>query len=243
MNIVTAEQMKDTTLLIQGPLKEDTYRFYCKFYATVPKVFSTWKENRLSNNWRLNSHLHSESDEFIESEVPKKTGHGSLRMHLESVLTLAGLDRVKTNYVLRLRGDEWYSNLWRVSDVVRHDKEGKIFMLPIFLKKWHVWPARMSDHMLAGLKQDIKLMYDSCLIGYDWENVFGDCWPLPYQGLLALGYLKKKTGCVSDPKNEFLKMFELIGLDDLKYYKVSSDSGNRCWYSNFNPVVNSMSDI
>lgn len=236
--------MKNTTLLIQGNLREGSYRFYCSMYPNTPKVFSTWKNNRVSCGWKGDYTLHGKNDILIESDFPNRIGYWDRRMELKILSTMRGLDHVKTEFAIKLRGDEWYSNLAHVEKIIEEDKEDRIFMTPVFLKKWEVWPFRMSDHLLAGKSSNIRLMFKSALVRMIYgEEMLAACWPLPYQSILAMSYLKEKMASCEDWKKCFVETFGIIELERLKFYKVNSEDGNTTWYSNFKPYLNSMDQI
>lgn len=236
--------MEDVTFLIQGSLKEDTYKFYCRFYPNVKKIFSTWANNRFINKWRGDYSFHSESDLVLESEVPNRIGFWERRMELQLVSTLKGLNRASDKYLIKLRGDEWYSNLGAVLETIRKDNEGKLFMTPSFVKRWDVWPFRMNDHFVAGKTDDLRIMFESAVLNtVSAEELFEDCWPLPSQSILAMSYMHKKLGNCRDWKKHFKEMFAILPLNPLKLYKISSDDGRRVWYSNFKPDVESMNEI
>ena len=244
MRLVRREEMEDTTLLIQGSLKEDTYKFYCNFYPEIPKVFSTWEGNRMSNGWKGCPESHSDGDFFIESKIPNRLGILERRMELDVVSTLVGLKKVSTKFAIKLRGDEWYSNLCEVSRVIEEDQERKLHMAPIFLKKWDAWPFRMSDHILAGNTEDLMLMFETCLANIvTGEEIHPECWPLPSQCILAKGYFGKKMPGSKEPKEGFKRLFGTIDLERLRFYKISSDDGQEYWYSNFKPSIKSMAEI
>ena len=244
MRVVGRDEMKDATLLIQGPLKEDTYKFYCRFYPEIPKVFSTWRGNQKANDWRGDTDLHSERDIFIESEPPNRIGCWERRIELDVVGTLLGLDKVKTEIVVRLRGDEWYSNLNHVKEMIEKDSEGKLFIAPVFLKKWEAWPFRMGDHIIGGKADDVRMMFETCLANIVTRSeLHEECWPLPYQSILARGYLEKKRPGGVNTKEDFRSLFGLVDLERLKLYKVSSDAGKQSWYSNFKPSIANLEDI
>lgn len=247
MYVVEPKKMKDTTLIIHGPLKEDTYKFYCTFYPEIPKIFSTWEGFKRDNDWKFSTaNMHSAQDILIESRVPNRLGCWERKMELDVVSALVGICRAKTNLLIKLRGDEWYSKLNTVVEAVERDGGEKLFMAPIFLKKWSPWPFKMSDHLLAGLTDNIRLMYETCLsnivVG---SELYSNCWPLPSQSILAKGYVEKKRPCVTDAdrKEDFKKLFGLVDLDLLKFYKVNSDSGKDSWYSNFKPSIANLAEI
>lgn len=242
MRVIGRDEMGDTTLLIQGPLMEDTYKFYCRFYPDVPKVFSTWEGGKRC--WNGLSNLHSVNDVFIESEPPNKLGSWERRAEMSTVGVLVGLNNISTKYSVVLRGDEWYSNLSEVGKSLAMDNGGKIFMIPAFMKKWDVWPYRMSDHIIAGRTEDIRLMFEAYLVNLVTRvELHPQCWPLPSQSILALGYMKRKISEKDENKEGFKKLFGIIDLDALKLYKVCSDSGDKSWYSNFRPSVSSLDDL
>jgi len=234
--------MDDISLLIHGSLNEDTYKFYCRFYPDVPKIFSTWEGNKASNRWRGIESVHSSKDIYIENKLPNRIGCWERRMELDVVSVLLGLEKVSTRLVIKLRGDEWYSNLHHVREVMENDNE-KIFMLPVFLKKREVWPFRISDHLLAGRKSDLELMYETCLINIALgRELDHDCWPLPRQSILAMGYIKKKLGNI-DTNDSLRNLFGTVDLEKLKYYKVTSELGDDNWYSNFKPFIENLDQV
>lgn len=243
MRVVGRDEMPDTTLLIQGPLMEDSYKFYCTFYPEIPKVFSTWEGNKKSCRWKGNATIHSKDDVLIENKPPNRIGFWDRKIELDVVSTLKGLGRVKTENVARLRGDEWYSNLDHAFEKFSHDCE-KIITVPVFMKRWDAWPFRMSDHLLFGRLNDIQFMFDACLINIvKEEELFPECWPLPLQSILAMGYVMKKRKENEELKDGFKRLFGTIDLEKLKLYKVCSDDGRRVWYSNFEPYIQTIEEI
>ncbi len=235
--------MKDITFLIQGSLKEDTYKFYCQFYPDIKKIFSTWKNNTFSNKWRGEYSLHSDDDLIIENEMPNRIGCWERRMELDLISTLSGLEKTKTKYMLKLRGDEWYQNLKSVVELCR-DNDEKIFMTSSFIKKWDIWPFRINNHLMAGTTDNFKIMYESSMVNMvTRKELFENCWPLPYQSILALSYIKRKNIECIDLIKYFQELFEIVPLDPLKFYKINSDDGNQTWYSNFKEKFKNIKDI
>lgn len=230
MRVVGADEMRDTTLVIQGSLREDTYKFYCSFYPDIPKIFYVSGDGY--KGWRIKPNLHSSNDTVM---------HGRAG---EAEDALVALGMVKTRFAIRLRGDEWYSNLCRVREEMEEGHKDRIYMVPVFLKKWEAWPYRMSDHMIAGSTENLSLMFVSYFSNLTSGNeLYPSCWPLPKQSILAKGYVDRKIPDGNNPKEDFKSLFGTIDLEMLRFYKVCSDDGETAWYSNFNPHIRDVEQL
>ena len=231
MRVVGRDEMPDTTLLIQGPLMEDTYKFYCRFYPEIPKVFSTWEGN--CKDWREPSDKHSSGDFFLEVKKPERFGIYEVGLDRRVVGTLVGLEKVKTNYCVVLRGDEWYSNLDGLEKTMEADSD-RIHTTSVFFRKWDVCPFHPGDHLLAGNTDNLRLMFGRTMINMVTRKRLDPSGrPLPAAAVLGRSYMEAKVGESSDWRGDFAKSFGIVPLEWLKYYKVVSDESGRVWYSNF----------
>lgn len=262
MRVVERDEMMDTTLLVQGSLREDTYKFYCRFYPDVPKVFSTWEGNEYVNKWgvryfedmkktelkRSGVLYEGENTMIVENKVPRRF-HKRQNFDLQLTSTLSGLRFVHTKYVIKLRGDEWYSNLCRVEDTLLKD-EGKIMFAPIFFRRWEFVPFHISDHLMAGEKEDVKIMFgeslkavlsgrvlsyeDDCNDGMDASSPYA-CGLGNYvaESMLGRMYIEAKHENRKDYKHLFKRNFGVIDLNQLTPYKVCANCSGKIWYSRF----------
>lgn len=164
--------------------------------------------------------------------------------------TLSGLKFVETKCVVKLRGDEWYSNLSRVNDQLSGDDD-KIYFAPIFFRRWDFLPFHISDHLLAGKKQNIKAMFGECL-----KAIFEDRIPSYGEGALnsekyvaesMLGrmYLETKKNFGGDHKAMFKDNFGIIELAGLAPYKLQANCAGRVWHSKFDDCdsITSMEEL
>ena len=95
--------MEDVTILIQGRISQESYNFYVKNYPNSNIVVSTWENHTLdTSNFPSNLKL-------ITAKLPKEGGYQNVNYQVES--TVNGLMCVRTPYVIKVRGDEYYSNL------------------------------------------------------------------------------------------------------------------------------------
>jgi hypothetical protein len=231
--------MEDITLVIQGRLLEDTYDFYCTMYPDTKKIFSTWDRNEQECGWKGVANRHSPNDIFLRNGKPNKFGYYHQDFHksieYQLVSTIFGLNSVETRYAIKLRGDEWYSNLNLVADILKYDPE-RIHTGTVFFRKWSIWPYHPSDHLMAGKTENLKLMFDRCLLNIlSGNNIHPSQWPLPSECVLGKSYMDAKIGDSKNPKEDFKKLFGIISMEMLKYYKITYNGMNRVWYSNFDP--------
>lgn len=225
--------MDNTTFVVQGDLNEDTYRFYCRFYPSVPKVFSVWEDNKGNKEWKDNADIHGPSDFFIRSKKPERFGLYEIGLDRRVVGTLIGLEKVKTKYCVVLRGDEWYSNLAYVGEMMKSYPD-RIHTTSMFFRKWETCPFHMGDHLLAGSTENLRLMFGRTMINMVTKNKLNPSGrPLPAAAILGRSYMEAKFVESSDWRGDFAKSFGIVSLDNLRYYKVVSDESGRVWYSNF----------
>jgi len=229
-------EMNETTLIIQGKLMSDTYRFYCERYPDTKKVFCTWENNEIDCGWRDPSAvIHSPKDVFLRRHKHERFSPYDYSLELQVLNTLESLDYVDTRYVIRLRGDEWYSNLHLMAKEMEAHPE-TICTIPAFFKKWNASPFHASDHVIAGETKNIRIMFQKCLVNMivrQNDRFMGK--PLSSVGMLYNGFVNAKSYGNLDKKAEFKRMVRAIPMDNLKYYKVYSEDSGMIWYSNFDP--------
>jgi hypothetical protein len=215
------------SIIVQGKLKKDTYNFYKKIYKDVEVLFSTWDEKSID--------FANDDESVVRMKQPIKFSLYSRDLELKVVSTLAGLEPVKSEYVMVVRGDEWFSNLDHVFSLMEKSPE-KIFGVPVFFRSWDACPFHFSTHMIAGRRENVKLMFDRCVINMVVARVlYEERRPLPDASILAKGYMDAVLGGSENWKEDFRRLFGIVDLERLKYYKVASDDSGRQWYSNFDP--------
>lgn len=208
----------DLTLVIQGRLTQESYDFYTDTYPNVKKIFSTWSDNKIS--------LSAESNqEIIRNDIPK-IGFKRQNLNLQVFSTMMGMRQVQTKYAIKLRGDEKYSNLLDVLPAIESCEE-KIYTVPVFFRKWNNHPFHMSDHLMAGLTCNLRLMFEE-----SWDTIrhpeilkrhfrFRNS----AETIIGKSYLDAKTGADLSPNDEskviFKKHFAVIPMELLSPYKVS----------------------
>ena len=76
------------------------------------------------------------------------------------------LEQVKTKYIVRTRGDEFYSHLEPLINVFKAD-DSKFVCGNIFARNWHDIPYHIGDHLFICRTSIALAMYDNLRSMYD----------------------------------------------------------------------------
>jgi hypothetical protein len=218
--------MEQVTLLIQGKVLQSTYDFYYKSYPNIPIIVSTWENSDI---------IYNKNTTLIKSKYPTDFGHQNKNLQIQSTIT--GLSFVATKYVIKLRGDEEYSNLeYAINMLLKNDD--KILTSPVFFRKWSVYPYHISDHILIGKTLNINKMFFAAASNDDLGDDIYIHYDVPEQ-VLCKFYIENREGVKldnnSDNKKYMIKYFDIISLDNHKPYKIVANIQNKIWYNNFIP--------
>lgn len=147
-------EKRDLTIVIQGPLNHAMIEYYISEYIHYPVVISTWTTSLdVVNHVKLPGHW-----KVIMQNVPRHGTHVDWKHARQSISTHDGLKLVETRYVVKMRGDEFYSNIDKVSNILRACPD-KLHCMPIFFRySWDI-PFHSSDHFYAGTTDNMRLMF------------------------------------------------------------------------------------
>jgi hypothetical protein len=227
------------TIVIQGRLERECYDFYVENYKNYPVIISTWENtvamldiNNIPHNFTI-----------IENIVPVEAGYQNFNLQVES--TLAALELVKTEYVIKMRGDEYYSNIEYLLEKVTSLPQ-MVFTSPIFFRAWKLYKFHISDHLIVGTTDNIKKMF----VGAKNTNLRCDKKFSPEQ-ILTIEYLlshneKPLIGSkMNDSKRGLMKKyFSILELEKLKDYKVTANAIKKVYKNDFDLVrTKSIGDI
>ena len=229
--------MKDVTILIQGKISQETYNYYVETFPQFPIVISTWSDHTLDLSYFPNNL------QFIQAKLPKESGEQN--MNYQFVSTINGLNNVTTKYVVKVRGDEYYSNIDFIRDLVE-TKPDKIWTVPVFFRHGTDFPYHISDHLMAATTENLKFMFGATKYAFDNKLIYHvvdgqrySYWEPEIN--LTKGYLMAKY------KEEFHKKemnqimvenFDIIPLTELKPYKIIANIFKTYWINNFTPELN-----
>lgn len=235
--------MKNVTILLQGKILQDSVDFLVKNYPHANVVISTWFGTDVDF-----SNL-PETYNVVLTKIPSEGGHQNINYQVLS--TLKGLQFIKTDYVIKLRGDEYYSNLDYVAYEVAMNPN-KIHCSPIFFRHWSFMEYHISDHIIAGTIENLKLMFESTKFNLDNGLVYHirdgqkfEFWEPEIN--LTRSYLMakepKRWGIISS-NDLMVNNFEILDIQRLHPYKIVANIFQREWTDGFIPERNfSISDV
>jgi hypothetical protein len=161
--------MEDVTIIIQGRLYQDSYDFYIKNYTECTVIISTWTDCKIDFSNIPNN--------FIVILAPLPTESGKQNINYQLVSTLNALKRVTTPLVIKIRGDEYYSNIESIYNQIKIE-QNKIHTAPIFFRAWQFAEYHISDHIIAGTKERVMLMFKETKKNFDTGEMNISKWKL-----------------------------------------------------------------
>ena len=235
--------MKNVTILLQGKILQDTIDFFVNHYPDQNVVISTWVGCNLDFSKLRQSH------NVILTKLPKNGGHQNINYQLLS--TTNGLKYVETDYVIKIRGDEYYSNIEYIANEIAMNPK-KIHCSPIFFRHWEFMEYHISDHIIAGSLSNLRLMFEKTKFYIDNDMIYHisdgerhEFWEPEIN--LTRGYLMAKEserwGNI-DGRKLMVDNFEILNIEKLHPYKIVANIFSTSWTEGFIPERNySISDI
>lgn len=235
--------MKNVTILLQGKILQDSIDFLIKNYPTANVVVSTWIGSETDFS-RLPS-----SYTLIQTKLTDSGGDQNINYQILS--TLNGLRFIDTDYVIKIRGDEYYSNLEYIANEVAMNPS-KIYSSPIFFRHWSFMKYHISDHIIAGTKENLQLMFEETKFNIENELVYHMVNGKPHRFWepeinLTRSYLmakEPKRWDKVDGRKLMVDNFEILDIEKLHPYKIVANIFKAQWTEGFIPERNfSISDV
>lgn len=213
--------ISDLTIIIQGKLQKETLDFYIENYKKYSVIISTWTTNNID--------ISNVPDNFIIIKKDKPQDHGHQNIYLQIYSTLHGLELVKTKYCIKMRADEYVSNIEYIYNSILND-DSKLYTLPIFFRPWNYISYHISDHLIAGNTDNLRLMFETALYRPKDHNVT--------EVIFTRGYLEKKIPDIYqkyEDKNMMKQYFHILNLELMKPYLLVANCFGLRFYNNFIP--------
>ena len=174
-------KQREYTILLQGVINPKTFNLWIKNYSDYKVVVSIWEDENLNdyvipNNWKI-----------VKNKYPLVRFWRGANLDYQIITTLAGLNEVSDKWVIKMRTDEYYSNLDKVFTKMKRNPE-KIVSSSMFFRKYGMYKFHCSDKLLGGATDNLIGMYESTL-----QNLEIKLWneTIP-EAQLGLGYVMLK---------------------------------------------------
>lgn len=151
--------MKDFTLLIQGPVLRNLI-IMANYNNYLETVVSTWWYPVIDNE----SHLYyRENLRIVVNPLPDvRNIYNDQNRYYQFKSTYSGLREIKTKYTIKVRSDEYYSDLMPAIRKFLEDPN-KILTNNVFFRKTRCLPFHPSDHLIIGKTKDLEKVYKTCI--------------------------------------------------------------------------------
>jgi hypothetical protein len=229
--------MEEVTLLVQGKITQETYNFFTERYPQYPIVVSTWSDHKLDLSY------FPKNLTLVLQRLPDISGDQN--QNYQFVSTNNGLTHVTTPYVIKFRGDEYYSNIENIMSQIKTNPN-KIWCSPVFFRHWSMFQYHISDHIIAGKTENLKFMFQAAKYAFDNKLVFHirDNTRYPYwepEIHLTRSFLMAKYPNdfhELDGRKLMVDNFDILNLSELTPYKIMCNLFKTHWVGDFTPERN-----
>lgn len=157
--------MTNCTILLQGRIDEESLNEWIKNYSDSKVILSIWEDEDI---WKYQI---PEKWEIYINQYPLVRFWEHSNLDYQLITTLTGLKAVTTKYVIKMRCDEYWSNIESIYNrLLLNDK--KIVTGSMFFREWGTYSKfHCSDKIIAGTTENIKNMFTKTL-----ENIVNKVW-------------------------------------------------------------------
>jgi|LauGreDrversion4_2_1035121.scaffolds.fasta_scaffold128467_2 hypothetical protein len=223
--------ISDLTIILQGRCEIEQIKLWIENYSEWNVIISTWIDNNIPfnipPNWKI-----------IKSEYPERYAPFQ-NVDYQITSTLNALNLVQTNYVLKVRADEYWSNLYKIYDELNSDEKilcGSMFFRPLDSP----YPFHISDHILFGTNDNMKKMFnkakENLILNLKDNNT--------PESILGMAYVQSKENypiqmmfdiCKNRNWDTYIKKwFDIIDVNKLKPYIATQKSADSRIYFHSN---------
>lgn len=163
--------MSDYTILLQGVINSESLNLWIKNHKNSNVVLSVWEDENLSTydipkNWKV-----------IVNQYPLVRFRKQANLDYQIITTLKGLYKVDTKWVIKMRADEYWSNIDTIYARMI-ENPSKIVSGSMFFRKWGLYPFHCSDKILGGITYNLVRMFESTLHNLEtnyWDSNIPEC--------------------------------------------------------------------
>jgi hypothetical protein len=201
------------SFVIQGIAKgyvTDVTRNICFNYG-IP-VDATWGEHELHG---------------VLQEMQDKKYSNNQNVYLHTMSTLKGIDQCTTRFVVKVRADEFYRNMYPIISHLQANPD-KIVTNNVFARKISKYAFHVSDHVIGGSKENMYLMFSVSKENLQSRKQDGKC----AEQHLVQGYLRARGSAplptdYNQVKALMQTYFHVVSIRQMGNYRVIANSVNK----------------
>jgi hypothetical protein len=225
------KKLSDLTIILQGRCEESQLKLWIDNHYDFNVILSTWID--FDTSLEIPSHW-----KIIKSEYPNRYASWQ-NLDFQLTSTLNGLSNVNTEYVLKVRADEYWYNIEHLYERMISDPDKILCGSAFFRMPDDVWAYHISDHILCGKTSEISIMFNEAhrnmIENYTWchcpECILG----YAYVSIKENFDRSKLRDYVTIPDSLYLKKwFHIIDVNELSPFVLTqlSETG-RIYYRDF----------
>jgi hypothetical protein len=238
----------DFTLIIQGPLTIYTMSSLLKHKDDFKIVIVTDNQSDPNLIKEISSICVEEGHTFLmyDRSIVKPEYENSANRYFQFYSTYVGLILSSTEYVIKMRADEFYSKLDPFKEEIKNNPT-KIVTNDVFFRKCYIYHP--SDHLIGGTLKNMKKVFQLCKEYSENSeenkilfNINGNgeiCYPEQQLGISIIQSLYGSIEKNKDTEFEIMNScFTIVTSDKLGYFRVKSNILNSEWNNNdwFDPT-------
>jgi hypothetical protein len=156
------EKNKDFTLIIHGPLTIYTmfalYRYATQYNIVIVAPRPVVKNNIINEIQELSNSPDTNISLVLYGDILKPHYNNRQNKYLHFFSVLMGLRIVTTEYAIKMRADEFYSNLTKFEEAILSYPD-RIVTNDVFFRN-HKMPLHPSDHLMGGSLKNMVEMFE-----------------------------------------------------------------------------------
>lgn len=196
--------MQDCTIILQGRINKECFDLWIKNHSEKNVVVSIWSDEDLSefnipNNWNV-----------LINEYPLVRFRKQANLDYQIITTLKALQNVKTPFVIKMRCDEYWSNIEKIYLKMKNSPD-KIISGSMFFRKSYKYKFHPSDKIIGGTKDNLKIMFEETVSSIE-KNIWNTKIP---ESLIGFSYVYAKESEI-DLKNKSLEKLKVVDEQILK---------------------------
>lgn len=152
--------MKNFSILVQGPIHPNSI-LTAILYEKYNTVISTWSADYEKES-ELFRHICKYDSKIIAKPLPETEDINNIANRYFQFCSLYnGLSIIDTEYVIKLRSDEYYTNLSPIIEKVLINPN-KLITNDVFFRKSKTYKYHPSDHIIAGKTETLLKVFKQC---------------------------------------------------------------------------------
>jgi hypothetical protein len=231
------------TLLVHGPISIYTLMTMYRFGGEYPMVFvlprpladQDAQQKLLEELYRLIATSSQKTNIIVYTIDVPATVDNTQNRYLHFFSVVAGLGLCTTPFTVKIRSDEFYTNLTPFFDAVyNHPK--KIITNDVFFRNGTCLPFHPSDHLIGGQTSTLHKVFQLAKTYCEHPEMFKETSlakthnisdskrPLAAEQLLGVASIAIVADTIDNPVSAMQEVFHIVSVSQLGFFRVAYNS-------------------